>query len=168
MHREIVFEIYPRNVKEPRWLQHARSQFNATLAAAADLRRQALLMSLHRRCAARQQSSLVGSQKLHPQVPRGSLLCPLCVTGLQRYLRLAVASRWHFTRSLGGPETFAVGGVHLMVYVWPLVQVSCGRVFAGPSTSCTAAHHHDGGHPGRLVHLQRHAVATRPRVASRS
>jgi hypothetical protein len=56
MRREIVFEIYPRNVKEPRWLQQARSHFNATLIAAANLRRQALLMSLHSRCATRQES----------------------------------------------------------------------------------------------------------------
>ena len=54
--REIEFEIFPRNVPEPRWLQQARSEFNATLASAADARRRALLMCLHPRCSARDQS----------------------------------------------------------------------------------------------------------------
>jgi hypothetical protein len=67
---EIVFEIYPSTVPEPRWLQEARSTFNAELAAAADTRRQALLMGLHQRCAAMQQSRLpqnrAGGKPLNP------------------------------------------------------------------------------------------------------
>jgi hypothetical protein len=50
--REIVFEIYPCNIPEPAWLQQARSDFTAVLAAAAQPCRQALLMGLHSRSAA--------------------------------------------------------------------------------------------------------------------
>ena len=81
VYREIVFEIYPRNIKQPEWLQRARSQFNATLAAAADLRRQALLMSLHRRCAARQKSWWDARKGIPKYV--SPLFCLLCATGLQ-------------------------------------------------------------------------------------
>ena len=47
-----MFEIYPCNVPEPAWLQQARSDFTAALAAAAQPCRKALLMGLHSRSAA--------------------------------------------------------------------------------------------------------------------
>jgi hypothetical protein len=57
--REIVFEFYDSDIPEPRWLQQARARFNATLAAAANTRRRALLMCLHRRCATMHATDLV-------------------------------------------------------------------------------------------------------------
>ena len=48
--REIVIEINPCNVPEPRVLHGIRSDFNAVLAAAVQPRRLALFMGLHPRC----------------------------------------------------------------------------------------------------------------------
>ena len=92
-----MFEIYPCNVKEPRWLQRARSQFNTALATAADLRRQALLMSLHRRCAARQEELVGRPGTCFPnmEVPCSVYCSPQVCSAV-----LAVSSGWQSTRSL--------------------------------------------------------------------
>ena len=92
-YREIVFEIYPCNVPEPGWLRQARWQFNATLAAAADTRRQALLMGLHPRCAATQQSRL-------PQNRAGGKLLNPC-----RVLRLQAQTCFQPCSSVDGMTT---------------------------------------------------------------
>ena len=79
--REIVFDIFPRDIPEPRWLQQARSEFNTSLAGNADARRRALLMCLHPRCAARGQFQCEALDALYTPV--------LCATGLQRHLACA-------------------------------------------------------------------------------
>jgi hypothetical protein len=140
-YREIVFEIYPSTVPEPRWLQEARYTFNAELAAAADTRRQALLMGLHQRCAAMhateppatEQSWWKAVEYLSGVAAPSKDLLPSPAASLT-VSQNECQSQQHVLMS-----SDLVNGVNT---VRPRVQVGCGGVFAVPPARRTVARHH--------------------------
>ena len=162
--REIVIEIYPGSVPEPWMLKEVRSEFNKSTAAAAKPRRQALLMGLHPRCTA---VKLVEG-RARTGVPPARCCSSIALLCDRSGTLLTHAGGNHSDRQVVLGWVIRISR-YVAAELWSRLQVGCGRVPTIQRTSRTAAGHHDGSHPGGLVHLQRHSIAaSRPGDASRS